>query len=678
MRTRLSAPQKLSLQPKSRPLAVAALAVAGLFVFVPAAFGGFLAPAKYTVGISAQGVAIGDLNNDDFPDMAVSNAANNNVSILINNGDGTFASKVDYPVGDYPFSIEMGDLDSDGHPDLVTPNFGDDTVSVLMNDDDGTFTPGDTAGVGDQPNSVAIGQFNGDAHQDLVVTNRTSDNISVLLGGGIGGSFAPKVDYAAGDGPNDVAVGDLNADGRADLAVTLQNEEKTGIFLANLGTGAFNPVVKHFTAAIPTGVALADLDGNGILDLVASDINGGKAVVQTGAGDGTFGAPTAFGVGVSPQMIVVSDLTGDAIPDIATADFDSDTVSVLRGLGNNNFASAVAYPAGDAPYALAVGDLDNDHNPDIAVADRNEPKVSVLMNDAPTAGASPAALSFAGQPVGTTAEQTITVTNASGGGAMNVGGTGVSGPDATDFSITSDTCTEVPIPLSNTCEVKITFDPSAVGPRNATLTVNYNGGESPLTVPLSGTGTDVTPPDTIIDSGPSGTITTDSATFTFSGSPASDTSKIMCRLDSAAFADCTSPTTFSGLSSGSHTVAFRAQDAAGNQDPTPATRTFTVAQAPKIGKVTIKGPAKMKKGKKATYTVKITNTGKATATGVKVKASGKGVSAKASGGSISAGKTKGVKVKIKPKKTGKVKITFKVASPNAGGKTVKKTVTVKK
>ena len=93
---------------------------------------------------------------------------------------------------------------------------------------------------------------------------------------------------------------------------------------------------------------------------------------------------------------------------------------------------------------------------------------------------------------------------------------------------------------------------------------------------------DTTPPDTTINSGPSGTITTDEATFTFAGDPAGDTAKIQCRIDGGAFADCTSPKTFSGLSDGSHTAEFRAEDAAGNQDATPATRTFSVDTTPPV------------------------------------------------------------------------------------------------
>ena len=87
---------------------------------------------------------------------------------------------------------------------------------------------------------------------------------------------------------------------------------------------------------------------------------------------------------------------------------------------------------------------------------------------------------------------------------------------------------------------------------------------------------DTLAPDTTITSGPSGTTTNRTATFAFSSSEAGGT--FQCRLDSANFASCSSPRIYLLLSFASHTFQVRAIDGAGNVDPTPAVRTFTVTR----------------------------------------------------------------------------------------------------
>ncbi|HEV3000695.1 MAG TPA: S8 family serine peptidase [Solirubrobacteraceae bacterium] len=84
---------------------------------------------------------------------------------------------------------------------------------------------------------------------------------------------------------------------------------------------------------------------------------------------------------------------------------------------------------------------------------------------------------------------------------------------------------------------------------------------------------DTTPPDTAIASGPSGSTRSATASFAFTGGRGAT---FECRLDAGAWTRCTSPVSYTGLADGAHTFAVRATDAAGNVDPTPATRSFTV------------------------------------------------------------------------------------------------------
>jgi Bacterial Ig domain/Bacterial Ig-like domain/Right handed beta helix region len=85
---------------------------------------------------------------------------------------------------------------------------------------------------------------------------------------------------------------------------------------------------------------------------------------------------------------------------------------------------------------------------------------------------------------------------------------------------------------------------------------------------------DTTPPDTTIGSGPSNPTTSTSASFAFTSSEPAST--FQCKLDAGAYAACTSPKSYSGLSTGPHTFSVRATDPAGNTDASPATFTWTI------------------------------------------------------------------------------------------------------
>ncbi len=98
----------------------------------------FGAATNFGVGFSLTSVAIGDLNGDGKLDLAVANFAvltniPGNVSVLLGTGTGSFGPPTNFAVGNIPESVAIGDLNGDGKPDLAVANTNSNNVSVLLN-----------------------------------------------------------------------------------------------------------------------------------------------------------------------------------------------------------------------------------------------------------------------------------------------------------------------------------------------------------------------------------------------------------------------------------------------------------------------------------------------------------------------------------------------------------------
>ena len=95
---------------------------------------------------------------------------------------------------------------------------------------------------------------------------------------------------------------------------------------------------------------------------------------------------------------------------------------------------------------------------------------------------SPSSLTFSSQTVGTTSPaQTVTLT--AGGLAIQ----GLSIQKSGDFSETNNCGTS--IHAAGTCQLQVTFTPTATGSRTGTITITDNAPNSPQTIALTGTGT---------------------------------------------------------------------------------------------------------------------------------------------------------------------------------------------
>ena len=139
-----------------------------------------------------------------------------------------------------------------------------------------------------------------------------------------------------------------------------------------------------------------------------------------------------------------------------------------------------------------------------------------------------------------------------------------------------------PTSTNRSSQSVVTLNPNADLALNTTYQVVIVGGSSgvkdlngqALGATKSWTFTTVAPPNTTINSGPSGAVASTSASFSFSSSKAGSTFK--CSLDGSTFAGCASPKTYSSLSQGNHTFRVQAIDTSGIADPTPASRSWTV------------------------------------------------------------------------------------------------------
>ncbi|RHW28012.1 hypothetical protein D0Z08_06955 [Nocardioides immobilis] len=113
---------------------------------------------------------------------------------------------------------------------------------------------------------------------------------------------------------------------------------------------------------------------------------------------------------------------------------------------------------------------------------------------------------------------------------------------------------------------------------------------------------DTVPPDTVIDSAPSGTISDPTPTITFHGVEATT---YACRVDTGTSTPCSSPWTTPPLGDGPHTVSVTGVDAVGNLDPSPATATFTVDVSPPDTQID-SGPVEWSRSATPTFTFSAT------------------------------------------------------------------------
>lgn len=253
--------------------------------------GGFQLNSSATTGNLPVALAVAPFNAKVAGvDVAVTNQADNSISIFQVNPDGTFAAApglLQLPSGYKPAGLATGTFTGSGNLDLVVADEGNDAVSVFLGNGDGTFqTPAADYATGNSPIFVAVDDFNGDGVPDLAIANNgaptaanTGNTVTILLGQPninkptVGtGKFAPGTirDFPAGAGPTAMIVGDFNIDGLNDLAIADQTDNAVSVLL-NLGNGLFGPNFELPVDQAPVSIVSADFNNDGKVDVATAN-----------------------------------------------------------------------------------------------------------------------------------------------------------------------------------------------------------------------------------------------------------------------------------------------------------------------------------------------------------------------------------------------------------------------
>jgi len=402
---------------------------------------------KYIVESMSGGVALIDYDRDGWPDIYFTNAQSVEMALAgkkarsalyHNNHNGTFTDVTDKAGVGYPcwaMGAAVGDYNNDGWPDLLVTCFGG--VVLYRNNGDGTFTDVTRqSGLSNDSGwatGAAFGDYDNDGWVDLFVSHYVALTLSNLPSFGsmktckyhsidvqcgpkglngspdnlyhnnADGTFTDVSKKASVDDPQNrfglTAVwSDFNNDGRLDLFVT--NDGQPNYLYRNDGDGRFTDVAYLAGVAVNQdgaeqanmGVALGDYQHNGLFSLAITHFNDEYTALFRNDGKMSF-SDVSYASGIAPATTAYVgwgdaffDFDNDGWPDLLLVNghvypqVDSlDITAKYRepGLlflnqhdGTFKNISNLVGPAIQTPQVsrgMAVGDLFNDGRLDIVI-----------------------------------------------------------------------------------------------------------------------------------------------------------------------------------------------------------------------------------------------------------------------------------------------------------------------
>ncbi len=486
-------------------------------------------------GILSGAPAVGDFNQDGYLDLAIGGYPNGNdgeIEIFLGNASGAFTQGTTIS-GVYAINVATADVNNDGKLDLIT-----DYGCVLLGNGDGTFQScnalpfsGEIGGIGDFTGNHILDVVNGIVGLE--------SGVAVDLGAG-NGTFSTDFTFLGPYIPG--AVGDFNNDGRLDIVASsgfdgyllLQTTVDLTPFslgfgnqnvgtssaaqtatLTNVGTSALEVGTisisgsgsKNFSQTNNCSSSLA-AGASCTISVTFAPAAGGKFSASLGVSYKGTGSPQSValsGTGVTPPTVTLLPTslsyatqlfgtsspaqtatlsnTGDqavSISNIAVSGPFTETNNCPRSLGEFGACQIqiVFAPAGPGAASGTLSVTDNA---------TGSPQQVALSGVGTVITLSPIAVNFGSQSVGTLSSAApITLSNV-GTTGVSITSIAITGADPRDF-LEANNCGST-LAANSGCTIEVKFRPTAAGARSAAVSISDNGGASPQTVALSGTGT---------------------------------------------------------------------------------------------------------------------------------------------------------------------------------------------
>lgn len=370
------------------------------------------------------GLAISDINNDQWPDIYISNDFIGNDILYINNGDGTFTDKISKHIKHTSYAgmgNDIADINNDGLMDimvldmrpndnkrqkLIISSTGYDKFQQMLsagydqqytrntlqlNQGNGLFSEiGFMSGVSstDWSWSPLFADYDNDGDRDLFVTNGFLRDLGNL-------------DYIHYSSTFNNAMGDRNAkiQNKLNAISELESADLTDYVFENKGDAMFDDKSKAWgitDKSVSHGALFADLDNDGDLEIVVNTMNKPAKIYENRTNDKKelnflkvkLNGPKGNVNGLGTKVVLIVSGKKQYHEHYTTRGFESSVDPIIHfglGVANNVEKLAVTWPDGRAETIHDVGsnqqitvDYKNASVPDAEVIDQ---PLTTIFND---------------------------------------------------------------------------------------------------------------------------------------------------------------------------------------------------------------------------------------------------------------------------------------------------------